>query len=113
MFKKSSEINHEEYYDGGKLRGELLHLLDKPECDDNVRFYSIVSMNPGEEVGYHQHTGEWEVFHFMKGNGEVNDNGTIVQAAPGDVIITPSDGWHSFKNTGADNFVFSALIIRD
>ena len=112
MFKASSEINREDYFYDGRLCGEMTHLLDKQECDGKLGFYSIFPINQGEEVEYHQHKGEWEVFYFLTGTGEVNDNGNIVQVAPGDVIKTPTDGWHSFKNTGENIFSFLALIIK-
>lgn len=92
--------------------GESIHLGNKDDLKGEVIFYAVIKLGAGEEIGYHQHVGEKELFHFLEGQGEINDNGQIVQVSPGDVIITPTDGWHAFKNTGACELVFTALIVR-
>ena len=112
MYKEKSTLTHKDYFYRDRLCGKMIHLLDESECGDKVRFYSIVTMNPGADVGYHQHNHEWEVFYVLTGTGEINDNGNIVQVSPGDVITTPVDGWHGFKNTGDKDFTFLALIVK-
>jgi len=92
--------------------GEAIHLADKDELKGSVTFCAVIKLKEGEEIGYHQHVGEQELFHFLEGRGEINDNGQIVQVSPGDVIITPVDGRHAFKNTGVGDLVFTALIVR-
>ncbi|MDO9543049.1 MAG: cupin domain-containing protein [Kiritimatiellia bacterium] len=112
MYKKSSDLKRDKMFSKGREYGEAIHLADKEDLPGGVTFYAILKLKEGEEIGYHQHVGEKEFFHFLEGQGEINDNGQIVQVAPGDVVMTPADGWHAFKNTGTGDLVFTALIIR-
>lgn len=113
MYKKNSELRREKLVYGGKEQGEFIHLAEKEDLCDKVRFFAITKIEPGKEIGYHQHLGEKEIFYILEGCGEINDNGNIVNVSAGDVVITPIDGWHSFKNTGNGDFAFIALIIRN
>jgi len=112
MHRKSSELKRDKMFLKGREYGEAIHLADKDDLKGSVSFYAIIKLKVGEEIGYHQHVGEKELFHFLEGQGEVNDNGQMLHVFPGDVVMTPADGWHAFKNTGAGDFVFTALIVR-
>lgn len=112
MYKKLSELRREKMFWESRKYGEAVHLTDKNDLKGCVTFYAVIRLKKGKEIGYHQHCGEKELFHFLEGQGEINDNGQIVHVSPGDVIITPVDGWHAFKNTGNRDLVFTALIIK-
>ncbi|MBU0716436.1 MAG: cupin domain-containing protein [Verrucomicrobia bacterium] len=112
MHRKASELKRDKMFSKGREYGEAIHLADKDDLRGGATFYAVMKLKEGEEIGYHQHVGEKELFHFLEGQGEVNDNGQIVHVSPGDVIMTPADGWHAFKNTGIGDLVFTALIIR-
>ena len=112
MFKKNSELRREKLINGGREQGEFIHLAEKENLSDQVPFFAITTIHPDREIGYHQHRGEKEVFYILEGCGEINDNGNIVSVQVGDVVCSPVDGWHSFKNTGKGNFSFTSLIIK-
>lgn len=112
MYQSCSELKRDKMFWQDREYGEAIHLVDKEELKGDITFYAVMKLKEGEEIGYHQHVGEKELFHFLEGQGEINDNGQIVQVAPGDVVMTPADGWHAFKNTGAGDLVFTALIVR-
>ena len=112
MHKNCSELKRNKMFWNGREYGEAIHLADKDDLKGNATFYAVMKLKEGEEIGYHQHVGEKELFHFLEGQGEINDNGKIVHVSPGDVVMTPADGWHAFKNTGAGELVFTALIVR-
>jgi len=95
MHKKHSELRRE-----------------KENLSGQVPLFAITVIHPGKEIGYHQHHGEKEVFYVLEGRGEINDNGTIVDVSAGDVVCSPVDAWHSFKNTGDGDFSFTSLIIK-
>ena len=111
MYGRRSELKRDKMFWQGREYGEAIHLADEDDLAGDATFYAVVMLKQGEEIGYHQHVGEKEIFHFLEGQGEINDNGQIVHVAPGDVVITPADGWHAFKNTGAGDLVFTALIV--
>ena len=113
MYKNNSELRRDRLMYDGELQGEFIHLAEKEDLSAHVPFFAITKIYPGKKIGYHQHQGEKEVFYILEGSGEINDNGTIVNVTAGDVVTTPVDGWHSFKNTGSGNFSFTALIIKE
>lgn len=64
MLKKKSKLSRENYFWRDKEIGEFVHLADKDELGEKVRFCSIVKMKQGEKVDYHQHCGEKVLFCF-------------------------------------------------
>lgn len=97
----------------GKEKMLKTNLADFEGFNPKVRLYSLVQVKPGEEVDYHMHVGESETFFFLSGKGSYNDNGSIVDIAPGMVTHTPSGQGHSVKNTGDEMLSFIALIVVD
>ncbi len=80
---------------------------------EKLSFFALAKLEPGAEVGYHVHVGESEMYYILSGEGEFNDNGTIVPIKPGDVTFTPNGEGHSIKNTGTQELVFNAMIVYD
>lgn len=113
MFTPKSELPRRTYSYRGREIGEMIHLAQGEDLGGKVKLFTIITMNPGEEVGYHQHLGEKEVFYILSGQGEINDNGNVVQVSEGDVVVTPLDGSHAFRNTGDDEFRFIAMIMTE
>ena len=102
-----------EQNDKGIDKMYLNSLKDFDGFSSKVRMFSSVNLLPGEEVGYHIHTGEAESYYIISGTGEYSDNGTIVPARPGMVTFTPSGEGHGIKNTGDEILNFIALIVLD
>ena len=75
------------------------------------RMFNLMTLIPGNSIGVHQHTGDHEVFYFLSGEGEYNDDGRIVRVGPGDVAVCNSGQTHSLKNTGSEDLTFIALIL--
>ena len=97
----------------GKEKMYKTNLADFEAWDPRIRLYSLVQLNPGEEVEYHMHSGESETFFMLSGKGIYNDNGTKVEITPGMVTFTPSGEGHGVKNTGDEKLSFIALILVD
>lgn len=51
--------------------------------------------------GEHHHTRTDEVYFILAGEGTMTLDGTAVDVAPGDAILTPLGGRHSLRNRGA------------
>ena len=75
------------------------------------RMFNHMMLIPGNSIGEHTHTGDNEVFYFLSGTGEYNDNGTWVTVGPGDVALCRDGESHSVRNTGAEPLEFIALIL--
>ena len=75
------------------------------------RMFNLMSLVPGNSIGEHTHNGDNEVFYFLSGEGEYNDNGTVVKVEAGDVAVCNSGETHSLRNTGREELRFIALIL--
>ena len=91
----------------------LTHLSDFAGKNPKVRMFARVSLNPGEEVPFHTHTGECEYYYILSGAGIYSDNGTAVEVKPGLITFTPSGNGHGIQNTGTEQLEFIALIVVD
>lgn len=107
------EIIRAEKKAGGKGHVIIEKLLSPKELVGQCNMYAKVTLEPGCSLGYHEHHGESETYYILTGNGEYNNNGTLVNVKPGDVTFTPSGEGHGLENTGTDNLIFMALIICD
>jgi len=79
----------------------------------NLRLFSQICLEPGCSIGYHVHENETELFYFVSGCGRVMDDDTAVEISAGDSMATPSGHGHSVENTGSENLVFVAVIVKD
>lgn len=98
---------------GGRGDIELTHLVSEEILGQSSRLFSINTIKPGDSIGDHPHHGEKEIYVFQKGQGMVTDDGKEVAVFPGDVMVTPNGHSHSVTNTGHEDLVFIALIIKD
>ena len=97
---------------GGKGDTEMHKILNDPEeLYGKGRMFNHMILSPGNSIGEHTHEGDNEVFYFLAGTGEYNDNGTIVQVKPGDTTICSDGELHGLKNTGDVPLEFIALIL--
>ena len=114
MYKKIKQLKTQAKLNSeGKEKMFKTNLADFEGWNPKARLFSLVQVNPGEEVEYHMHVGESETFYILSGQGIYNDNGEKVEVAPGMVTFTPSGQGHSIKNTGDEMLVFIALIVVD
>ncbi|HOA15980.1 MAG TPA: cupin domain-containing protein [Bacillota bacterium] len=96
---------------GGNGTIQFHHLATKEDLLEKGRLFSITTFKPGVSLGYHVHQGDFEVYHILKGQGTLNDNGTEAVLNPGDTAwVKPGQG-HSLANYGSEDLVFIALIL--
>lgn len=79
----------------------------------NLRLFSMIRLVPGASVGYHVHENETELYHFLSGSGMADDNGVKTPVSAGDTMSTPNGYGHAVENTGDEDLVFLAVIVRD
>ena len=109
------------YYSDGTLTDEcdepispedVEKLIGKEQMADKLGLYARVVVPPKSAVPYHQHVGNGEVYYFLTGEGEYNDNGVVRTVKPGDVTWTPDGSSHGVENKGDVDLTFMALIIN-
>ena len=114
MIRKSSEIktNRIDGKFGGAGYVEMASLISgNEELNNKGRVYSRITIQPGNEFGYHEHHGESEIYYILSGTGLLSDNGNLVQVEAGDVAFTPDGHGHSIKNNGTEPLEIMALVL--
>ena len=97
---------------GGKGETEQHKIAESvEELYGHGRLFNLMIVELGNSIGLHTHEGDNEIFYFLSGTGEYNDNGTIVEVGPGDTTICSDGELHGLKNTGDVPLEFIALIL--
>ena len=102
MIRKSQNQRHssEPQLKGGRDTTRLVHFLEKTESYGTGRLFAISIIPPGGSIGYHTHTGEFEIYYILKGVAKVIDNGTEDILHPGDSMTCREGDSHSIENIG-------------
>ncbi len=94
--------------------GEGIALLDALCCGKTIypkaNWVGMVTLNKDATVGYHQHTGDMEIYTMVSGRALFNDNGTEVILEVGDTAITYDGESHSIKPYECDSISFLAIV---
>ncbi|MBO4368807.1 MAG: cupin domain-containing protein [Desulfovibrio sp.] len=112
MIRRKNEIQKAEavlFGGPGKLHSDII--LAKDEFAGKGRLFNHCVLHPGEAVGTHPHSGEFEVYYILAGEGQYDDNGTKQTVKAGDMTLCPSGESHGLLNTGSEDLEFIALIL--
>ena len=82
----AAEIREKMRGGAGKVR--IKHIFKPGEVKGKVRLIAEITLPAGASIGYHIHENEEEIFYFISGQGEVDDNGGRRQVGPGDAMLT-------------------------
>lgn len=103
MLRKKSEMVGKfiEHLYGGSGYVTTKELISSPDDINNKGYLmSVLTLKPGSEIAYHQHTGDMEVYFLMSGKGIFYDNDERIEMEPGDAGFTYDGEYHGFMNTG-------------
>lgn len=96
----------------GNGEAELRLILNgADEMYGKGRLFNHMILAPGRSVGDHTHTGDNEIYYFLKGSGLYNDNGKSVRVFPGDTTVCSDGECHGLVNDGDEPLEFIALIL--
>lgn len=98
---------------GGIGTAVIHHVVGADQLRDNGYLFAHVIIHPGESIGTHAHFEECEFYYMLKGQAEVDDNGTTDVLRSGDVLITRDGQHHSIRNVGSVDVEFIALITNE
>lgn len=97
---------------GGTGSVHFKRIIETPEeLYGKGRVFSVVTLDPGSELGWHVHKGDGEYYCVLSGEGEYSDNGSIVTLHAGDTAFCPDGEGHSMANRSAEPLVIMALVI--
>jgi len=114
MVKTSGNMRIEERDNMRNGPGSVViqHILEKEQLH-HARLFSKITLQPGDGIGSHAHTGETEYYYILEGTGKVTEDDGEKTVSTGDVVITGNGESHSIINTGAVTLKFIAVIILD
>ena len=96
---------------GGKGEIAITRLLETDQFQGKGRLFAHNKIKPNSSIGLHQHTGDFEVFYILKGEGIADDNGSKSPVKAGDVVLTGNGESHSLENTGSADLEYIALVL--
>ena len=105
MIRRASERVHtSKKMFGAPGELEAFQILNPGEFNDKGRLFNHCVLRPGEGLGMHRHSGDFEIYYIIKGQGLYNDNA-------GDTTFCMDGEEHSLLNNGTENLEFIALIL--
>ena len=76
--------------------------LPKSVIASGANFVDLTIIPPGASIGVHTHDPDnSEIYIFISGTGRMILGNDEFDIEPGDIVINPLGGTHSFKNTGS------------
>ncbi len=92
----------------------IRQLTNSPEeLNLKGRALNHITILPGSGIGYHEHSGDSEIYYILSGQGEYSDNGRIVTVGAGDVTFCPDGEGHSLMAVGEEPLELIALILYE
>jgi len=88
-------------------------LLNGEELGQYCNLFARIIIPPFCELGHHEHHDETETYFIVSGTGMYDDNGKAVPVEAGDVVFCKNGDGHGIKNTGSEDLVFVALILKE
>ncbi len=114
MLKKKDdrEVDVRQHMRGGDGAVTVRHYFKPEEIKAPTRLCAELLLPPGSSIGLHDHVDEEEIYIIQKGRGRMTDSGKDFDVTAGDAILTGQGASHSIKNTGTEDLVVTAVIIK-
>ena len=109
--KGEQEVARLPHVQGGEGVIERRIFLPKEEAAGAGRLFSVFTLQPGESIGLHRHTGEFEIYYVLQGEGEVTEDGKTYRIGPGDMSLCKDGSEHMVVGCGEEPFEFAAIIL--
>lgn len=106
-------VEIKEHMRGGKGHVIMKHLLGEKELNGKCRIYAEITLEPGCEIGYHEHHNESETYYIISGQGVYNDNGTNRPVSAEISPLLPTASVTAWTTPEPENLVLMALVILD
>ena len=115
MFHLKSEMTNEirSNLRGGVGDLNFCHLFSGEELGGRADMLAIVTLEPGQSIGEHPHSGNGEAYVILSGSATVIEDGVSRVLNPGDAEFCADGHTHSIVNHTDETATFLALIMKD
>ncbi len=110
--KEDQEVELRENMRGGAGKISIRHYFKPEEIKARTRLCAEMVIPAGGSVGRHAHVDEDEVYIIQQGRGVMTDNDNEVEVRAGDAILTGQGASHAIRNTGREDLVVTAIIMK-
>jgi quercetin dioxygenase-like cupin family protein len=86
-------------------------ICSKEELYEKNRLFAQMTLKKGCGIGYHEHSGEKEIFLINSGKAVYNDDGNEIVVNAGDVLICEDGHGHAITNISEEDCELVALIV--
>ena len=104
------DIDNITWNEHAAFKGVFLKHLIKGECTDNQLSCHLVKINPGCEIGIHNHAGKTELHEIISGLGHCMLEETKIRYYQGVVGFIPADKNHSIKAENEGLFLLAKFF---
>lgn len=98
---------------GGVGKGEYKAMIPHDQLRGEVKFFNLVTLEPGASIGSHPHQDDYEVYYILEGTATVVDDGTEAQLEAGDAVWTGDGKAHLIQNDTDAPLRFLACIVYE
>ena len=115
MIREQGKYRSEERKEmrGGSGSVRIEHLFEcGTEMLSPARLCGRLTLEPGCSIGFHRHENEEELFFIIRGEAEIDDNGTVKKVSAGDAVLTGNGAGHAVRNIGTSPLEILAVITQ-
>ena len=95
----------------GVLYGKYSFTRDKALAENAIKEVAVLTLPPGDVVGYHKHEVNEETYIIVSGKGIFTEtDGKEYEVGPGDFTVTRMGQSHAIANKGTEPLVFIAVV---
>lgn len=107
----TTEVKHN--VRGGDGSPAFRHLFSAAELGNRADLLAAVTLQPGESVGEHPHTGNGEVYFILSGSAMVAEDGVETELHAGDAEFCADGHTHAIRNHTDAPTTFLGLIVSN
>jgi mannose-6-phosphate isomerase-like protein (cupin superfamily) len=94
-------------------RGEVeSRLLQSATEGSQLKAFALNRLPPGASIGMHRHAGDEDCYYCLSGCGLVRDGSEEYPITAGVLQITRNGETQALRNTGTEDLVYLAVLIR-
>lgn len=96
------------------IGGKVVKDDDRYVVRDNTFLNNLVisstDLKPGKSTSGHSHSGQEEVYNFVKGKGKMKVDDEVFSVSEGDVILVEDGKFHQVINNSEENLYFVCVF---